>query len=373
MAVRQQREFRRLLVAGDAAVADGRTVDAIEAFSGAVALQPTAMVAYLKRGDAHSRRLEFSTALRDLSRAHALDETAPEPLERLGDVTAALGRYADAAQYYRDYLSLDDRSALVDYKLALALYRADQPHATVEPLGRALVTSPRFAEAHYLLGLVLRDLGRSHDARRHLATAIELSPSLTPARLALAEIGGPGSPAADPLPPPTAFPLTGASADGSRSGSSDSTDSTDTVEAGWMVQAALVYAERGQTDHAARTLGRAARAFPDDRTIPLALGRVWLTVAEETSDRAVLARALALLGPLASHANATGETLALHGRALLLNDQLGEAETMLRQAIERLPVDARTFRDLAEAAARLGHRAAAREATAQYAALAAAP
>ena len=38
---RQQREYRRLLAAGDEAVTHGQTLEAIEAFSGALTLSPT--------------------------------------------------------------------------------------------------------------------------------------------------------------------------------------------------------------------------------------------------------------------------------------------------------------------------------------------
>src|SRR5687767_861623 len=76
MGVRQEREFRRLIAVGDAAVAGGRTSEAIEAFSGAIALKPESMLPYLKRGDTYRRRAEYSAALRDLRQASLLDPTA---------------------------------------------------------------------------------------------------------------------------------------------------------------------------------------------------------------------------------------------------------------------------------------------------------
>ena len=82
---RQQREYRRLLAAGDEAVAQGQTLEAIEAFSGALTLKPESMIARLMRGETYRQRGEFASAVRDLGEAASLDPTAPRPLELLGD------------------------------------------------------------------------------------------------------------------------------------------------------------------------------------------------------------------------------------------------------------------------------------------------
>ena len=55
-AVRQEREFRRLVATGDAALTRDQTYEAIEAFSGALALKRDSMLAHLKRGDSYRRR-----------------------------------------------------------------------------------------------------------------------------------------------------------------------------------------------------------------------------------------------------------------------------------------------------------------------------
>ena len=51
-AVRQEREYRRLIADGDAALTKDQTYEAIEDFSGALALNNESMLAYLKRGEA---------------------------------------------------------------------------------------------------------------------------------------------------------------------------------------------------------------------------------------------------------------------------------------------------------------------------------
>src|SRR4051812_33928147 len=48
-AVRQEREYRRLVADGDTALMRDQTYDAIEDFSGALALKNDSMLAYLKR------------------------------------------------------------------------------------------------------------------------------------------------------------------------------------------------------------------------------------------------------------------------------------------------------------------------------------
>jgi tetratricopeptide (TPR) repeat protein len=133
-AVRQEREFRRLIAVGDAALTRDQTYEAIEAFSGALAFKRDSMLAHLKRGDSYRRRGELAAALRDLREAAALDPAATRALELLGDVNAAMGRYERAIEVYRRYLAIDDRAPQILYKLALAYYRNGQIVPAVEPI-----------------------------------------------------------------------------------------------------------------------------------------------------------------------------------------------------------------------------------------------
>ena len=126
--IRQDREFQRLIAAGDAAVAQDQTFTAIEAFSGALALKGDSMLAYLKRGDTYRRRGELAAALRDLRQASALEPTAPRPVELLGDVNAGMERYERAIEHYRQFIALDDRSPRVLYKLAHTYETYDGDH-----------------------------------------------------------------------------------------------------------------------------------------------------------------------------------------------------------------------------------------------------
>src|ERR1043166_1522783 len=86
-AVARQRDYRSLLTRGDAALHDDQTFEAIEAYSGAIALRPDSMLAYLRRGETYQRRGDrgdLDQAARDFRMATQLDPAAPRPYEELG-------------------------------------------------------------------------------------------------------------------------------------------------------------------------------------------------------------------------------------------------------------------------------------------------
>jgi tetratricopeptide (TPR) repeat protein len=351
MDARREREFRRLIAVGDAALAAGQTFDAIEAFSGALALKPESMLAALKRGDTYRRRGEYAAALRDLGQAAFLDPAAPRPIELLGDVQTALGQYAAAAAEYQRYLALDDRAPAVLYKLALAHYRNGTPARAIDPLRRAVTIDDRFVEAHYLLGLCLRETDRTQ-ALRALRRALEINATFAAAREELArayEGMGRWQDAIDEL---------------------EALAALEPTRAERLVNVGLAYARIGRRDTAVLTLGRAAERHPDATIVYTALGRIWLTSAEAQKDPVALGKAIEALQPAAAQAGAASETRALYGRALALSGNMVAAERMLLQAVATVPVDPSAYRYLAEVARRLGHMSVASDAAAKYAVLA---
>jgi len=347
---RREREFRRLIAVGDAALAGDQTFDAIEAFSGALALKPNSMLASLKRGDTYRRRGEYAAALRDLGQAAFLDPAAPRPIELLGDVQTALGQYAAAAAEYQRYLAIDDRAPGVLYKLALAHYRNGMAARAVDPLRHAITLNDRFAEAHYLLGLCLRETDRrqSLGAFRH---ALEISPTFAAAREELARL----------------YEQMGRWQD-----SIDELEALAALEPARperLVSVGLAYARIGRRDTAVLTLGRAVERHPDATVVYTALGRIWLTSAEGQNDPVALGKAIEALQPAAAQADAVSETRTLYGRALALSGNMIAAERMLLQAVAMVPVDPSAYRYLAEVARRLGHATIAKDAAAKYALL----
>jgi tetratricopeptide (TPR) repeat protein len=349
--VRQDREFQRLIGAGDTALAQDDTFGAIEAFSGALALKRDSMVAHLKRGDAYRRRGELNAALRDLRDASSLDPSAPRPIELLGDVNAAMGRHDRAGELYRAFIELDDRSPRVLYKLGLAYYRAGQTARAVQPLSDAVQLDSRLAEAHYLLGVALRDQSDEAEALESLTQAVSINPAFVTAREELADVqerAGRQLEAIEQL---------------------EALAALEPARAERLVAVGRAYARWGRTEAAILTLGRAAERYPDNRAVYTALGRVWLDTAEARNDRVALGKALEALEPLATSADASSEMLMLYGRGMFLSGDVMTAERVLIDATSTLPVEPQAFRYLADAADRAGHEATAREARLRYAAL----
>jgi tetratricopeptide (TPR) repeat protein len=348
---RQQREYRRLLTAGDEAVARGQTLEAIEAFSGALTLKPDSMIARLMRGETYRQRGEFSSAVRDLTEAATLDPSAPRPLELRGDVHAAMGQYEAAAGDYERSLRLDDRAPRVVYKLGLAHYRNGNIPAAIEALRRAVSLDERLAHAHYLLGLCLRGGRPREEAERALLRAVELDPTLAAAReelVALYTASGRPRQAIEQL---------------------EALSALEPTRPERLVNVGLAYARLGRQDAAVLTLGRAAERHPDSAIVYTALGRVWLETAEGHDDRVALNKAVEALASVADRPDATSEALTLYGRALFLSGSNAAAERVLRRATEQFPVEPAAFTYLAMAARRLGHTAIVKEAEARHAAL----
>jgi tetratricopeptide (TPR) repeat protein len=353
-AAARDREYRRFIAEGEAAALRDQTFVAIEAFSGAIALRPDAMLGYLKRGETYQRRGDYESASRDLQRAAELDPAAPRPIEQMGDLEYALQRYSDAASHYSAYVQLDDRSPRVQYKLALALYRAGQAPAAVKPLREAVQLQDRFAEAYYLLGLALRDTDQVQDALDALRKAVDTSRAFPAPREELADL----------------YRALGRTR--------DEIEELDALAAldprpDRYVALGLAQARAGRREAAVLTLGKAVERFPEYRYTYVALGRVWLESAQRRQDRVDLSKAIEALEQALAGTERNHEALTLLGQALLMAGDAELAERWLGQAVETSPVEPRAYELLAEAGERLGHFGDARDAMLRYHALAGEP
>jgi tetratricopeptide (TPR) repeat protein len=82
-----------------------------------------------------------------------------------------------------------------------------------------------------------------------------------------------------------------------------------------------------------------------------------------------LQKALEALEPFTRGPSASGEAVALYGRAMVLSGEVARGETTLRDAAAMLPVSPETLLWLADAAERLGHYPIVRSALERWAAI----
>lgn len=346
--VARERDYGALVARGDAALGDEQTFEAIEAYSGAIALRPDSMLAHLRRGETYQRRGELDEAARDFRTAAALDPTATRPLEALGDVLYQLQRFERAAEIYERDLRLDNRSAEVSYKLALARYRQGNLDGAIETLTETVRLKDSLPDAHYLMGLCLREKRQRDQAIRALERAVVLSPGFVAAREELADLYGTEGRRSDEI---EQLQLLAAL-------------DRDRVER--HVAVGLAHARAGHPDVAVVTLGNALERAPDQPLVYRALGQVWLEVAESRSDRVALSKALEALGRVATDPEATSDVLTLYGRALILDGQLEAAERTLQLATTRYPIEPTALVFYATAAERQSHVDVARRALLEY-------
>jgi tetratricopeptide (TPR) repeat protein len=354
-AVERDTEYRRLIDQGDEALDRGQTLVAIEAYSDAIALNDGSMLAYLKRGEAHQRRggapEALTAALRDLRTAANLQPGATRTLEKLGDVNVQLRRYANAADNYEAYLRLDDHAAPIFYKLALASRGDGRLTRAISALQQAVTLNPSFHEAHYVMGLCLKDREELAEARAAFERASAIAPAFIPAREELAELHR--------LQQRTRAELEQLNA----------LNALDPNNPERLIAVARAYLRAGNRDLAVMTLGRAAENFKESPDVYAALGQVWLDAAEDGGDPSDVRKALEALQPAATQSTASSETLGMYGRALVLAGRHAEAEDMFRQASQRFPTDPEVLPHFASVAQRLGHLVEARQALVRYSVL----
>ena len=349
-----QRDYRIYVVRGDAALRDDQTFAAIEAYSGAIALRPDSMLAYLRRGETYRRRADrgdLDAAARDFRKAASLDASATRPLEELGDVRYLLQQYDRAVDAYERVVRLDDRSARVAYKLALARFRNHDLEGALAALDQTIRIDGRLADAHYLRGLCLRDRRMTADAIKALEHAVALSPALIPAREELADLYGELDRRTDQLDQLQVL----AGLDRTR------------VER--HVAVGLAHARGRKFDAAVLTLGSALERAQDDPELYRAIGQVWLESALARNDRVDLSKAREALARVASNPAATSEVLLLAGRAAIQDGDYETAESTLQQATQRFPVVPAAVVLYAAVAERQNHVDEARRALIQYQAL----
>lgn len=341
--VDRDREYRAKLAEGDAALSAGNAFAAADAYSEALGMRPESIAALIRRGQAYRQQHRDDAAIRDWTDAERRAERSVQPRELLGDLYSARGDDALAATYYEKCVQLDAQDANRLYKLGLARYRAGSPAAAIDPLRRAVTVNDNFGEAHYLLGVVLRDTQALPQAMAELERAVRVAPALVPAREELADLYRRSGRPVDEL-------------------AQLQTLSRLDPHLPRHIAIALAQSRGGDHDGALATLTSTPGVDTNDSQLQLALGRIYLAKAERALDRRAAGQAQIALERALGGTARRSEGLTLLGRALYLSDDYERAEQVLREAVTTSPLEISAFAYLADACERLGRLKDARDA-----------
>ena len=153
-----------------------KLLEAVEAFSGALAIRPDSMIAYLKRGNAYKHQSELTAALRDLEEAVALDPSSTEALKLLRDLNVETGNQKQAIKDCLAFARVDNQSIRALNKLATSYYWIGEIESSIEATRQVIKINGNLADAHHLLGLCLRELSRIKEAEIPFKRALEIDP-----------------------------------------------------------------------------------------------------------------------------------------------------------------------------------------------------
>ena len=119
------------------------------------------------------RSLDAESHIRDLLRESPED---PELLDLLGQCEVAMGRDLSGAQLFQQAIKLAPQQVETYARLAIALFRLDQPKESEKRMQEMVVANPKSTKAHVLFGRYLFLAGRTQPAMGQARLALELTP-----------------------------------------------------------------------------------------------------------------------------------------------------------------------------------------------------
>lgn len=189
----------------------GRSEEAIERFTRALALQPGADSIHHRLGLAYRQAGDLDSAREHLALNRSTPVRYPDPLVdgltallqgaairfKSGNRAMTEGRLADAIAEYERAAEVAPEDPLVHYNLGLALTRAGRRAEAVGRFETAIALDPGYRDAHYNLAVALGEEGRWTAAAEHFERAWRIDPLDHAARLDWATaLAGAGEPAA---------------------------------------------------------------------------------------------------------------------------------------------------------------------------------
>jgi tetratricopeptide (TPR) repeat protein len=139
---------------------------------------PATASAWRAEGDAAIARGELNTALQCFEAACALDPADPVNHDRLAATLAALHRFAEAVDRYRDAIARDPSNADLHHGLGWALEQMHRLEPAVDAYREAVRLNPRADGSNNNMGNCLQALGQFDEAHDAYRRAIDGAPRM---------------------------------------------------------------------------------------------------------------------------------------------------------------------------------------------------
>jgi Tfp pilus assembly protein PilF len=181
--------------------------DTLSLFEHALAVDDRNWLAHGMIGLVYSGRGDEAGAIRHYQRAVEINPRHPDAFNNYGVSLDHLGRYDEAAERFRQALSLQrPPSPRTRFALGLALAETGRLVEAAEQFGKSAESAPGNPDVWLAWGLALQRLGRRDEAAAKFGEALRLNPDHPGARAALQQLSAPPAPgpATAPSAPATA-------------------------------------------------------------------------------------------------------------------------------------------------------------------------
>jgi tetratricopeptide (TPR) repeat protein len=155
---------------------------AIAKFNEVLVDLPTCTDCYVNLGTVYSRQKDWVKAEESYKKALAMDPKSVEAYNGLANAYTLQGKSKEAQETLAEATKLATSgvgggSATALYNAGIMAWNANDFQKANELFGQAIKTDPKHAEAHFMLGRVLINLGKLGEAATEFETYLKLAPS----------------------------------------------------------------------------------------------------------------------------------------------------------------------------------------------------
>ena len=175
--LRMKPQAKTYMLKGAAEEKRGKTEEAEVAYKKALELEPELTAASLSLAHIAIERRSFPQAVAALEQVLAKNPQHAKAAELLGDALVELNKPREAVARYVVALAAGGENPGILLKVAkLQIDSLGQTEESVKNLRRAVKADPKLADAHYYLGLALKDNSQLGEAKNELQAYLRLSP-----------------------------------------------------------------------------------------------------------------------------------------------------------------------------------------------------